>query len=370
MRALAGTTAAAVLMTATGAAALGLDRSAQDITPIFEPGNYAELSFGYTTPSLDGATVAPFPPQDIGNVGDSFSTVGAAVTYAIRPDWSVGIIIDQPYGASVEYPANLALGGTRADLSTRGITILTRSKFGESFGVHGGLRYVTGEGAIDLRGAAYGPLNGYSVDLNDGSGVGYVIGVSYERPAIALRVALTYASEINLSFDTVERAGPATVAEGDTTVVAPASWNLDFQTGIATDTLLFGNVRWADYERTLVSPDFFAAATAGGSLTSIDTNWSLTLGVGRRISDQLSLSAAVGYEPAGEDDLVSPLAPTNGLTSIQLGARYTLNDNLELSGGVRYTMVGDAQPATADTARASFTDNSATSIGMSVAYRF
>ncbi len=43
------TTAAAVLLSSTSVFAVGLDRSNQDITAIFEDGNYVELSYGSRT---------------------------------------------------------------------------------------------------------------------------------------------------------------------------------------------------------------------------------------------------------------------------------------------------------------------------------
>ena len=40
----------------------------------------------------------------------------------------------------------------------------------------------------------------YSADYSTGSGTGFVLGGAYERPDIALRVALTYSSEIDLEL--------------------------------------------------------------------------------------------------------------------------------------------------------------------------
>jgi len=153
-------------------------------------------------------------------------------------------------------------------------------------------------------------------------------------------------------------------------VTTPQAVNLDFQTGIAADTLLFGSIRWAEYSVVKVSPDFFDGQTNGASLTNIEDGFGYTLGVGRRFSDAWSGSFSVGYEPEGED-LVSPLAPTNGNYSVGLGAQYTM-DNVILSGGVRYIGLGDASAATGTPlgARAAFTDNSAVAVGFKVAYTY
>ncbi len=43
--------ALALAASSTSALALGLDRSSQDITAMFEPGGYVELSYGFTQPA-------------------------------------------------------------------------------------------------------------------------------------------------------------------------------------------------------------------------------------------------------------------------------------------------------------------------------
>ena len=47
-------------------------------------------------------------------------------------------------------------------------------------------------------------------------------------------------------------------------------------------------------------------------------------------------------------------------------------DSVVISGGVRYTWLGDARPETGtpDEPRATFTDNTALALGMSVGFRF
>ena len=70
----------------------------------------------------------------------------------------------------------------------------------------------------------------------------------------------------------------------------------------------------------------------------------------------------------GSDSLVSPLAPTNGQTAISVGGRYKVTEKIDISGGVRYTWLGDALPETGtpDTPRGNFQDNNAVSVGLKV----
>jgi long-subunit fatty acid transport protein len=356
------TVGAALLMTTSMAHAVGLDRSAQNIGIIFQNGNYAELSFGYVMPEVDGNDVAGFGGSDTGNVAEDYSILGLGYKTDFNDQLSFALIVDEPYGADVTYPTgeSVALGGTSATLDSVAFTGMLRYKLNENISFHGGIRAQSTEAEVTLAGLAYGGLSGYNVVLDRHIGYGYAIGAAYEIPDIALRVALTYFSEIEHEFDTTDTLG----STEPTNVTTPQAVNLDFQTGIAADTLLFGSVRWAEYSVVQVIPENFP----GGSLTNIEDGFGYTLGVGRRFSDVWSGSFSVGYEPEGED-LVSPLAPTNGNYSVGVGAQYTM-DNVILSGGVRYIMPGDASAQTADTARADFSDNDAIAVGFKVAYTY
>ncbi len=367
-------TAAAMGVSASAAFAGGLDRSGQPIGIIFQDGNYAELSFGYTSPEVSGNDLAS--TLSYGNVAGSFGLLSGGIKYDFNDQISLSLIVDEPFGADVTYPTSATtplLSGTSAIASSRSVTGVVRYKFNENVSVHGGLRLQRAKGNITLAGLAFGGLDGYNVELESDTGAGYVVGAAYEIPEIALRVALTYNSAIDHTFDSIETVGGFPVTPPDTTEIeTPASWNLDFQTGVAENTLVFGSIRYAEWENFLISPTFFAGATGGGSISSLDNSTSYSLGVGRRFSDKLSASIAIGYEAGGSDDLVSPLAPSNGNRSLSVGAQYALNDQVTLSGGVRYTKLGDARPETGtpDTARATFTNNDALSVGIRVGYSF
>jgi long-subunit fatty acid transport protein len=390
-----GATSALALATAlmaSQAGAIGLDRSNQDITAIFEEGNVLELSFGKVFPDISGEDIrpesSPFPNGDYDDVGDDFLNASTSVKMDFGNGFSGAVIIDQPFGADISYegsPATTMLGGTMADLNGHAITAVGRYKFNENVSVHAGARRQTLEADIVLSGRAYGPpfdgtsptLNGYSVTLEESSANGFLVGAAYEIPEIALRVALTYNSAIEHEFDTTERlAGNIVAAGGTTEVETPESWNLDAQTGIAADTLVFANIRYAAYEDTRVSPAVFAGPDPENprSLTNIDDNYQMQVGVGRKLSDMFAVQAAIGFEAEG-DERISPLDPTNGKRWVSLGGAYTM-ETVTISGGIRYTMLGDANPETTNPLtgrpedRAVFNDNSAVAIGMSVAYRF
>lgn len=372
---------AAFAGTSGTALAGGVDRSGQPIGIIFEQGNYVELSYGQINPSVSGNDLAAFGGSPTGSVAGKHGLPGLAIKYNFNDQLSGALIYDNAYGADIAYPTaatggSLMLGGTSAKLDSEGLTAVLRYKFNENLSVHGGLRASKAGGEVNLAGLAYGPVNGYNVQFDNAWGTGYLAGVAYEKPEIALRIALTYFSKVNHKLDTIETFAttvgpvPGGVPLASTTGVnTPQAINLDVQSGIAKDTLLFGSIRWVDWSNFLIDPQTFTAVTGGG-LVSLEDTTTYTLGVGRKFNDNWSGSAFVTYEPKG-DPLVSPLAPTNGYKGIGLAAVYT-QDNMKITFGARYLDLGNAQPETGtpDTPRAEMADNHAVAVGVKVGFTF
>jgi long-chain fatty acid transport protein len=341
MKTIIGATTALVVGTLSAQAG-GFDRSGLPIGWIFEKGNYAELSFGSVAPDIT-ASGNPY-----GDVGGDYIQLGMAVKVDLNEQLSLGLSVDQPYGASINYN----VFGLNANLTSSSINAVARYKFSERFAVHAGLRYVTVEGTLQLPPPF--PVNVQQTFSAD-SDIGYLIGASYEIPDIALRVALTYYSETEHTH--TSSAGPAVTPN---TINPPQSVNLDFQTGIAKDTLLFGQIRWADWTNTQIVNAGFPIVTYSEDV------YTYSLGVGRRFSETFSAAVSLGYEKA-QGGTASRLAPTDGYWSIGVGGTYTI-DNMKITAGVRYVDIGDA--TTAGLPVNTFVDNSAIGVGLKVGWNF
>ncbi|WP_010140840.1 OmpP1/FadL family transporter [Oceanicola sp. S124] len=357
------------LLGATTAHAGGIERSSQSAMLLFAEGNRFELSFGSVDPSLTGVDATA---NSISDVGKGYTLPSFGLKMDVTDRVALALIYDTPFGADVEYDyggANQMLNGTAAQADVRALTLLAKYQATDRVSVYGGIRHQNAEGEITLDGLAYGGpppagLSGYSVELNDGSGTGYVLGAAYEIPDIAFRLALTYNSEISHDFDTVEYGLAASGIPGTLTSKTPESWHLEFQSGIAEDTLLMASIRHVKHSQFKVRPQ-----TANRDLVSLEDSTTYQLGIGRRFTPKLAGSMSVAYEKGG-DSLVSPLAPSNGKTQLSLGLSYKVTEAVEISGGISHVWLGDAQPQTADTPRASFTDNEATAFGLKIAYSF
>jgi long-subunit fatty acid transport protein len=344
--------AAALAAGTTGATAGGVDRSGQSISPLFEEGNYLELSYGHVNPTVSG-TIGGGTVSS-GDVGDSYSQTAAAFKYNISDTLSFAIIMDKPFGANVDYgnaDAAYPYLNSTARIHTAAFNAILRYKISERIGVHAGLRRISASGEVST------PATGYTLETSTETDTGYLIGASYEIPDIALRASITYNSTIDVDFTTLE----ASVVPGEMEVALPQSINLDFQTGIAADTLLFTSLRWVDWSEFNISPSL------APDLVDFDSDTiTYALGVGHRFNDKISGSATLGYE-ASSGDPVGDLGPTDGQTSIALGARYKLTETTAIAGGVSYIWIGDA---TTNSIAADFSGNSAVAFGLKLSHTF
>lgn len=365
----------ALIAMAAGAGSAGaerLDRSGQSILPIFEPGGYAELTFGNVNPSVTGTLTSPLGSVGSGDMTASYWQPGIAYKQQLSEAFSFGFIYDRPFGADIDYPLGTGypLAGTTAETETDAFTVLGNYRFDSGFGVHGGLRVQRFEASTNI---IFPGLGVYNAKAEADEGLGYVLGVSYERPDIALRVVLTYNSRIETdNFTTVSSPipGPAT---STTEIVTPQSVNLDFQTGIAKDTLLFGGVRWVDWSNFDIDPiryplscTYNPAANCAPLVSYPDDSWTYSLGIGRRFSENWSGSIALAYEENDDTTPVSNLGPTSGKLGLTLGARYETGPYI-VAAGLNYTWIGDAVTKNINS---QFEDNDAIGVGVKLGFRF
>lgn len=342
------TSGAALALSATMTMAGGIERSTQSVAILFEEGNYAELSLGYFDPNI---TAVPGIPS--GDMAPSYTTYSLGYKQSLRDNLDLAVILDQPAGASVSYPAGTPypLQGSTAKIETQALTALLRYKFPSNVSVYGGLRAQSAEGRVSL------PFLGYTMNTNTDTQLGYVLGVAWEKPEIAARVALTYNSEIEHKFSSVENS----VVPGAFNTKIPKSWNLEFQSGVAKDTLVFGSIRWVDWTSLVIAPPNYPF----GNLVDYQSDsTTYTLGVGRRFSDSWSGAVVFSHEPSN-GDISGNLGPTDGFSSISLAGTYT-NGNMKITGGVRYVDIG----GTTTSIGVPFTNNSGVGVGVRVGYSF
>ncbi|MDC1398954.1 outer membrane protein transport protein [Yoonia sp.] len=398
----------ALLLTTSIAQAGGLDRAGNAYSVLFEYGNYAQLSFSSTTADVSGVFPDTVGGGSTENMANSYTSVGFALKYGITDKIDLAVFLNQPFGADAEYTTGFYEGLTAIWESNQAAAVV-KYQAAPRISVYGGLRAVQSQAEItipdllirtgirsqlpddvvtgiptvpelvpeyiaELPEPLKAPVGlfasldgalGYSAETDQNTQVGYIIGAAYERPEIALRVALTYESGLTHDFGSSETlpAIGADSAKGTFDIEMPQSVTLDFQSGVATDTLVFGSIRWSEWSVWEVRPSVYEGLT-GDRVTGLDDDvYTYRLGVGRRISDDLSVFARVTYEDA-QGGISTSLAPTDGLASYGIGGSYTI-DAVEITGGIEYAVLGNANDGLTE-----FQNNTALGFGLNIGYNF
>ena len=105
------TVAIAAFSVASVASAAGLDRSGQDVTAFFQDGTYAEAVYTYIDADVSGRDSANENPSintyvkgdKTGDIAEDYDFFRYGVKADINDTFSLGLIYDEPFGASAEY---------------------------------------------------------------------------------------------------------------------------------------------------------------------------------------------------------------------------------------------------------------------------
>ncbi|NWK62401.1 outer membrane protein transport protein [Acinetobacter sp. SwsAc3] len=364
----------------TPALAAGLDRSGQSIAAFLQPGNYAEAGISVLDPTVKGKDLIK---NNVSDMAEDYYFPSAAIKVQATEQISLGLLYDQPFGADAMYSLEQSMftngiEGTKVEVETHNLTALIGYQPTENWNFYAGPVWQTVEADISLRGQAYiSPkdptkvLSGYDIKIHEEEAFGWLAGFAYQIPEIALKTSVTYRSEIKHKAKSVEthKLMPMLNVESQLDAITPQSVNIDFQTGVAANTLAFANIRWVHWDQFAVTPKFLNAASGNNLIDYSDDQWSATVGVGHKFNSQWSGSASVGYD-SGAGNPVTTLGPTEGYWSVGLGGQYSPAENYFIQAGVKYFWLGDATARTGTTNVGEFEDNYALGYGLKIGYRF
>ena len=265
-------------------------------------------------------------------------------------------------------------GATNVSISSQNFTGLLGVKLGEkkNIQIYGGPTIQRLEGDVHLRGNAYKTASGYDANITRDTAYGWMAGIAYLKPEIALKAALTYRSEIDHDVTLTENfpaLGAAGVGTNEITITTPKSVNLDFQTGINPTTLLTAKARWVPWSDFAIKPTIYGKASGLNLVSYDDDAWTAEVGLGKKLSPQLAISGAVGYD-SGAGNPITSLGPVEGNWNVGLGAKYNLTPEWAISGGVKYLMFGDAKAKLPDgSIVGDFQDNDGWVYGVRLSYQ-
>ena len=400
--------------------AAAMDRSGQSIQAFLQPGNYFEAGISVLDADVSGTMKEDATGQlkntPLGDMANSYYFPNAALKFQINEHFSAGLIYDQPFGADAEYEVsgycstpsaskgcsnssgafNSATEGTKVEVKSQNLSLIAGYQPTENWNIYGGAVYQTVKGNIKLAGSEYSLFSGYGATIKENSAAGWLAGIAYQIPEIALKASVTYRSEIDHSVNATEEFGgllnlslykPAKRTNGKTDITTPQSVNIDLQSGIMANTVAFAQLRWVDWSNFSIRPHQFGEATqistiagstgkpTGFDLIAYDKDQiSANVGVGRKFNDQWAGTVMVGWD-SGAGNPVSTLGPTDGYWSVGLGGQFSPTPQSFIQAGVKYFMLGDAKSQVAsvfgsDEYSANFKDNDAIGYSLKIGYRF
>lgn len=333
-----------------------------------------------SNPTILAATNNGAPYTSIADVAKS-TTLPTTITTPAK-QLAAALQAQQVTGAK---SVDTSITGTNVDVKTETLSLVVGYQPTKNWNLYAGPVYQNVKADVNLRGTAYSVLDGYDLHVGKDGAVGWLAGAAYSRPEIALRAAVTYRSEIDHKFNAKENL-TALQTTAESKLTTPQSVNLDLQSGIASDTLAFINVRWVDWSSFKFQPNRFGqvsrlaavqAQTGKPEFNLVQYSKdqiSATVGVGRKFSDRWSGNFAVGWD-SGAGNPVTTLGPTKGYWNTGLGLQYSPAKNYFIAGGVKYFWLGDAKAQSGAQAGTNafigeFQDNKAIAYGLKIGYRF
>lgn len=371
------------MLSASSASAGGWEASRLNTSFMYQKGNYAEaslssMSYNITANAMNNADGSN--PTYNNKVKTAKDQTRRVVSFKTSYDkFDIGLTrfrsgdIQMSGGAGTFLVDGTTLGGSLVPDANAPLNTL--SLLG-SYGVNDNIDVILGVSHNKLEKGTVTTSRGI-YDIVGTSSTGTIAGVAYSKPDIALRVELVFQPKSELKTDTVytrsvvgQAAGAVSNLSFQSTLSRPQTLTLTFQSGVAENTLVYGSIHKAAWKKSQISvPATTAAGRTGGAAdvgSVFNDTTAYSLGVARKVSDSLALTASYNAESGSGKAATSLFTMTNGYKGISLGARYTI-DNITVSCGYNYTKVGDT---TVNVIQAIYENNTISTIGLKVGVSF
>jgi long-subunit fatty acid transport protein len=368
-------------MSGSLALAGGYELQTLDTSAMYEDGSFVSLSYASINSNLKGKDTGG---TKVKTLKDQILTNLAFKTQV--GDFGLGLTTYRSGAIQMNGSSNSTFTGStidgnyipsaNAELNTT--AFLVNYNLNDSFSVIGGLKN-NALNSFNLT-SIYG-----SYDISSKSNSSYVVGSAFENPDIALRAEIlvqpsskikttgTYTSAL-VDFPTGTDIPAGVTGSVAATLNTPEMITLNFQSGIAADTLITGSIHQAKWKSSQVVVDVSTASNTINSAAAVSSDFSdstkYSIGLARKFSSSLSGSISYNQEAGSGPTSTSTFSMSNGSKSINLGFRYNF-EQVRLSVGVSQTMFNDVTvKANALTSPIVYKNNTATTVGIKLSTNF
>ena len=359
--------ACVLLLSSTSAFAGGFELQTLNTSSLYEEGNYGAFSFAKINSNLSGVgantqKVKTLKDQSVANGELKFETGKLDVGLVSFRSGAIQMSGDSDANFAGSYAPSV-----NANLNT--LALIAKYSIGQNIDLLGGVKQNT--------------LNDFnltsvwgSYDISSESNISYVAGAAYSIPDIALRAEILVqpGSEISTTGEFTGSALSGNLS-GDVqaTLKTPQTITLNFQTGIAANTLLTASIhhaKWASSQTNATVSTVSSAVDDNAEINSSFGNTTkYTIGLGRKFSDTLSGSLSYSHEAGGGATSDSVFTMSNGSRALSVGVKYSL-ENLDVSFGASRTMFGDVTVNPGGVPDLVYSGNTATTFGLKLSTKF
>lgn len=392
----------AAILSATSATAGGFEASRLDTKFMYEKGNYAELSYGsldydvkadtrtVQNTRLNENSVKTSQNRNVGSFKTKYGGFEVGLTRfksgTIQLDGNATNYALNAAGCTDPTDANQAACRTGGPVPKTDVNLNTVALLGK-LDVSNEVEFMVGLKRNKLGDSTVTTSRG-TFTLTGESNTSGMVGFAYSKPEIALRVELLVQPSSKISAATsfaasnwakgliLSAANPDPAPDCDnsdfaatlnTTMSTPASQTLNFQSGVAKDTLVFGSIHRVDWASAQINAETGCSATRAASAFWDTTTY--TIGAARKLSDSLALTASVASETGGSNTTTSLFTVNNGYKAINLGAQYKIG-KVTISGGYNYTKLGDITVTDGTSDYAIYKNNKVSALGIKIGVSF
>ncbi|MGE8644020.1 outer membrane protein transport protein [Acinetobacter vivianii] len=215
--------------------AAAFDKTGQSVAAFLQPDHYFEASLGVTDTSLKGQEAGTNSGNSaISDMGHTDYRPTAALKLQLAPQFSFGLLYDQPFGSDTEYTGNnsfvatgkdmvmlpglttsrlanatqgnLPTGNSKSSFDIQNLSLILGYQPNKNWNVYAGPVYQTFKSEVELRGNVFSVYNGYDLHSKSVGDWGWLAGLAYQIPEKAIKASITYRSEIQHKVNAVENA--------------------------------------------------------------------------------------------------------------------------------------------------------------------
>ncbi|WP_111858288.1 outer membrane protein transport protein [Acinetobacter sp. CFCC 10889] len=386
--------------------AAGLENSDQSIVAFLEKDNYLELSTARLHPNVSGQVANQDMLKKVG-VNDfstgqliqDYSLFNAAIKIQYHPNWSLGLIYDQPYTAELDYQyapdsllSNKTIEAAKFKVKSQNLTNLWGYQPNPNWNIYAGFSLQEFQSNLSLEGLSYSIMSGYHAKFKSNTAIGWLVGANYQIPEYALSTSITYRSKIKHDNHVNESLAGKTIQfipNTSTNIQTPQSVNVDFKTAVSSNNLVYGSIRWVNWQNFHMQPTQFNAILDAAILQYPELiqkfnlieykkdQWASKLGLAHRINEQWIILSDVSWD-SGTGNPAGTLNPSDGFYAFGLGAMYRAQPNSFIAAGLKYFQLQNANTAqnnvfvagNQNTNLNAVDDNHAIAYGLKIGYSF